>query len=74
MAEPEDFGNQTAPSVVTIPAHGLVSKSYPLGDLPAGATIEFKLTVGGQSQTKTLTVPPNKTATGVTISVSGKIV
>lgn len=73
MAEPTDFGNSSNPSANTTTVTK-VKFQYDFGDLPAGTTFEMKLTIGGQSATKTLTVPANKTAKNVSITIDGILV
>lgn len=74
MAEPNSFGNSNNPSVSTTS----VTKAhydYAFEDLPAGSTLEMKLTVPTKgSATKTLTVPPGKTAKDFVLNLDGFLV
>ena len=70
MAEPGDFGNSSNPSAKTTTVTK-VHYDYGFGDLQAGSTLELKLTVGGVSQTKTLTVPANKTFVQGVLNLDG---
>lgn len=73
MAEPTDFGNTSGPSAATTSVTR-ATFSYNFGDLPTGSTLDIKLTVNGSSQTKTLTVPANKTAKFMAITIDGILV
>jgi len=73
MAEPGDFGASGALKANTTTITR-VTFNHAFGDLPSGTIFEMKLTVNGQSATKTLTVPPNKTATSVVLTLDGVLV